>query len=177
METCEQTPGLSVLAHGQSVWSYYQDLIQHLRTGRELQYSWRLPEWVYDPKLLKNRLDESILKEYLIFHDCGKPQCRTVDKEGRQHFPNHATVSEQTWLLIGGNPEAAKLMGMDMDVHLLKDDGVTSFAQRKEAASLLLSGLSEVHSNASMFGGIESTSFKMKWKQISRRGKAILKLL
>jgi len=34
-----------------------------------------------------------------------------------------------------------------------------------------------VHANASMFGGIESTSFKIKFKQISKRGKQILNLI
>lgn len=177
METCEQTPGLSVLAHGQSVWAYYQDLIQHLTTGSALQYEWRLPEWVYDPKILAQQLDEATLRDYMVFHDCGKPYCRTVDQEGRQHFPNHAQVSEQTWLSVGGNKEVASLMGMDMDIHLLKGDGVASFAKRKEAATLLLVGLSEIHSNASMFGGIQSTSFKMKWKHLNRRGKAIVQMI
>jgi hypothetical protein len=74
-------------------------------------------------------------------------------------------------------PEAARLMGMDMDIHLLKGDDIEAFAARKEAAALLLAGLSEIHANAQMFGGIESTSFKMKWKHIDRRGKQIAKIL
>ena len=43
--------------------------------------------------------------------------------------------------------------------------------------SLLLAGLAEIHSNAEMFGGLDSVSFKIKWKQINKRGKAICKLL
>jgi len=66
---------------------------------------------------------------------------------------------------------------MDMDIHTIKADGVEEFASRPEAISLLLTGLSEVHSNASMFGGIESTSFKIKFKQLEKRGKKILALL
>lgn len=77
------------------------------------------------------------------------------------------------WLSAGGDPQAARLMGMDMDIHALKADEIEEFCSRPEAITLLLTGLAEIHSNASMFGGIESTSFKIKWKQIDRRGKAI----
>ena len=177
MENCEQSPGTSVLDHGKSVWCFYKDLISHLRDKTQLEYEWRLPEWVYDPILLNCPYDELTIKDYLIFHDCGKPYCRTVDDEGRHHFPDHAQVSKKTWLSVDGNSKVAQLIGMDMDIHLLKGDEVCAFAKREEATSLLLSGLSEIHSNASMFGGIESTSFKIKRKQINRRGKAILKEL
>ncbi|MFK4132416.1 hypothetical protein ACI2KR_09060 [Pseudomonas luteola] len=120
---------------------------------------------------------DEILGEYQTYHDCGKPFCRIVDEAGKQHFPDHAKHSEQTWLSCGGDPIAARLMGMDMDIHVLKGDDVESFASRPEAASLLLTGLAEIHSNAQMFGGIDSVSFKMKWKHIDRRGKQIAKLL
>lgn len=66
---------------------------------------------------------------------------------------------------------------MDMDIHVLKSDGVEEFASRPEAISLLLTGLAEIHANAEMFGGIESTSFKIKFKQINKRGKQIINLL
>jgi hypothetical protein len=65
---------------------------------------------------------------------------------------------------------------MDMDIHLLKDVDVLEFSKRPEAMTLLLTGLSEIHSNCAMFGGIESTSFKIKWKHINKRGNAILKM-
>ncbi|MNC77597.1 hypothetical protein D3C75_1295840 [compost metagenome] len=64
-----------------------------------------------------------------------------------------------------------------MDIHLLKDEGIAEFAKRQEAATLLLTGLAEVHSNARMFGGLDSTSFKIKWKHIDKRGKKIVALL
>jgi hypothetical protein len=62
-----------------------------------------------------------------------------------------------------------------MDIHLLKAEGLAEFSERPESATLLIVGLCEVHSNAVMFGGIESSGFKMKWKQIDRRVKAMLK--
>jgi hypothetical protein len=45
----------------------------------------------------------------------------------------------------------------------------------KDAITLLIAALAEVHSNASLFGGIESTSFKIKWKTIDKRGRQICK--
>jgi hypothetical protein len=67
-----------------------------------------------------------------------------------------------------------ELIKMDMDIHCLKSEGLDEFDDRYECVSLLVTGLSEIHANASMFGGIESTSFKIKWKQIDKRGKQIL---
>jgi hypothetical protein len=43
--------------------------------------------------------------------------------------------------------------------------------------TLLVTSLCELHSNASMFGGIESTSFKIKYKQLDKRGNQVLKLI
>ena len=67
----------------------------------------------------------------------------------------------------------AELISRDMDVHLLKAEGVESFAKSPHAATLLLTGLAELHSNAQMFGGVQSDSFIMKFKHLERRGKAI----
>jgi hypothetical protein len=47
----------------------------------------------------------------------------------------------------------------------------------KSIITLLIASLAEIHSNAEMFGGIESTSFKIKWKNIDRRGKQVFKYL
>jgi hypothetical protein len=43
--------------------------------------------------------------------------------------------------------------------------------------NLLFSALAEVHSNCQMFGGVDSTSFKIKLKKVNQRAKLIKKLL
>jgi len=180
MLTCYQFQDMNILEHGQSVAAWFADLYEHLINGSPLAREWRMPDWIYDPKLKQNLLDFDVLETYQIYHDCGKPLCRTVDEDGRQHFPNHAEVSRQRWLECdrsNGSPLAqqiARLIAMDMDVHTLKSEGIEEFAQRPEAASLLLTGLCEIHSNAQMFGGMESTGFKIKWKHINKVGKRIL---
>jgi hypothetical protein len=176
MQACEQTPGMSVLAHGQAVHDYFLDLQAYVQGGSRLRHEWRLPDWITTPGLWSRLAPAKILEEYQVFHDNGKPFCRTTDTEGRVHFPDHAAWSEAIWRQVG-TEQAARLMGMDMDVHLLKGEGVVDFAAKPEAASLLITGFCEVHANAAMFGGIESTSFKMKWKHLDRRGKQICKLL
>lgn len=178
MESCEQTKSVSVLAHGHSVNSYFWDLIDHLYLGKELKYEWRLPEWTTNKDLLFRVLDvdSDIIENYLVYHDCGKPYCVTTDDEGKRHFPNHAKMSAETWRTVSDNALEADLMMHDMDIHLLKAAGIPEFMKFEHWPVLLLAGLSEVHSNAAMFGGIGSTSFKMKWKQLNKRGNAILKL-
>ncbi len=175
MQACEQTAGMSVLRHGELVRDFYCDLISHLKDGTPLKNEWRLPDWIVDAKLLELQMPLDTVKTYTLYHDCGKPSVREVDAEGKAHFPGHAAASEAVWLAIGGDPEIGRLIGMDMDVHTIKDVDVPEFASRKEAATLILVGLSEIHANASMFGGLESVSFKMKWKQIDKRGRAVLK--
>ena len=181
MLTCFQFQDMNVLQHGQSVHEWFKDLYSHLMRGTPLTREWRLPEWIYHPLIKERLIDFDILETYQIYHDCGKPLCRTVDEQGRQHFPNHAEISRQRWLECSdGSPAAqqiARLIAMDMDIHLLKSDGIEEFAKRPEAISLLLTGLCELHSNAVMFGGIESTGFKIKWKQTNKSGKRILECL
>lgn len=177
MARCAQTPTQSVLDHGRSVLATFAQLRAHLEDGEPLPDWWRLPEWTRTPGLLDRLPEPDILAEYQEFHDCGKPYCLAVDAEGRRHFPGHAAASEAVWLAMGGSPEAARLMGMDMDAHLLKADGLAEFAARPEAAALLLTALAEVHSNALMFGGTDSDGFKIKAKHLDKRGRQIIALL
>ena len=179
MKTCEQTKGMSVLQHGESVRDYLFDLIKHLRTGTPLKYEWKLPDWVLENKdlILSSLPDNDTLELYTKFHDCGKPFCLKIDNEGRRHFPNHAQISYDIFKSVFDNPVASELILHDMDIHLLKADGVELFSKNPYALTLLLTGLAEIHSNANMFGGIESTSFKIKWKCINQRGKQIINLI
>ncbi|MFA5488313.1 MAG: hypothetical protein WC284_03755 [Candidimonas sp.] len=160
-----------------SVADYFDDLYDHLCHKSELKYQWKLPEWAYNPILLQRLMPRDQIHQYQLFHDCGKPFCLIYDNDGRRHFPNHAIVSEQKWIEYGGNRDIADLIRQDMDIHLLSDEQCEEFSKRPTAATLLLTGLAEIHSNADMFGGIESTSFKIKWKHLNRRGKRIVSLL
>jgi hypothetical protein len=178
MSNCEQTKGQSVLQHGKSVEKYLFDLINHLRSGDSLEYEWRLPDWVLENKdlILSSLPDDETLRLYTVYHDCGKPYCIEIDGEGKRHFPNHAGVSYNVFLQHFDNNAAAELIRKDMDIHLLKADRVGEFASSPYAITLLITGLAEIHSNCKMFGGIESTSFKIKWKAITSRGKQIIKI-
>ena len=179
MSECEQTKGQSVLEHGISVKNYLFDLINHLRSNTPLQYEWKLPDWVLENKdlLLSSLPDDETLELYTVYHDCGKPFCLEIDENGKRHFPNHAEVSYQIFNQVFNNPVAADLILHDMDIHLLKSDGVVEFCQNSHVLTLLLTGLSELHSNAQMFGDLDSTSFKIKWKSINQRGKQIINQL
>lgn len=179
MKDCQQTQGQSVLQHGFSVKNYLFDIINHLRDGSPLKFEWVLPEWVYSEKdfILKSLPSDDTLKLYTIFHDCGKLFCLTIDENGKRHFPEHAKVSHEIFKKYFDNDVSADLILHDMDIHLLKSDGVEEFSKLPNAITLLLTGLSEVHSNSNMFGGISSTSFKIKHKSISKRGKQIINQL
>lgn len=179
MKSCEQTSGQSVLQHGISVKNYTFDIINHLRHNTSLKYEWKLPDWVYENKdlLLSSLPSDKTLKYYTVLHDCGKPYCLEIDSDGKKHFPNHADVSYRTFSEIFDDKVAADLIRHDMDIHLLKSDGVESFCQNEHCLTLLLVGLAEIHSNAKMFGGLDSTSFKIKWKNLNQRGKQIIKTI
>lgn len=179
MRSCEQTKGLSILEHGESVRDYLFDLINHLKYGTPLQYEWKIPEWVHKHKnlILSSLPDNITLELYTVYHDCGKQYCLEIDSEGKRHFPNHAQISYEVFKGIFDNPVAADLILHDMDIHTLKSEGVEKFSKNPHALTLLLTGLAEIHSNAAMFGGMDSTSFKIKWKCISKRGSQIINFL
>jgi hypothetical protein len=73
--------------------------------------------------------------------------------------------------------DVARLIEMDMDIHTLSAEAIPEFCKHPESIALLLTGLAAIHSNAALFGGIQSDSFKAKWKQIDKRGAAICKAL
>ncbi len=106
--------------------------------------------------------------------------CIEIDEEGRRHFPNHAQVSYETHKKYLNNSIVSNLILKDMVFHTIKADDVEDFINNndiKTVLTLLVTALCELHSNASMFGGIESDSFKMKFKQLDRRGKQVLSLI
>jgi len=175
MQACPQTEGQSVYEHGLSVREHTLQLIDLLRKG-QTSPNWILPSWIFphSKQLLGALMPQDIIDDYTIFHDCGKPYCKS---DGQRRFPNHAEASYHKWLELGGHLSAARLMRYDMMIHTMKATDLEAFASLPEAATLLIVGLAEIHANATMFGGLGSTSFKIKWRQIDRRGKAICKKL
>ena len=163
MQSCLQAEGQSVYKHGLSVKEHTFQLIQYLTT-QNIEGNWRLPDWLtqYRHQILEALLPIEIIEEYTVYHDCGKPCCLTIDTDGKRHFPNHVQLSCQKWLDIGGDEQVAKLMKMDMLIHTMKANDIDEFIRHPEAITLLIVGLAELHSNAQMFGGLESTSFKIK---------------
>lgn len=178
MQQCPQTNTQSVYQHGVSVWEYTQKLIHILRSG-EKDSNWILPDWLftYRHHILEKLLPLNIIEEYTVHHDCGKILCLEYDDNGNRHFANHAELSYQTWLKIGGDQTAAELMKMDMLMHTINVEEAKTLSQHPYAITLLIVGLCELHSNAAMFGGITSTSFKIKYKKLERNGKTIIKQL
>lgn len=192
MRETDQVPGVqNVLAHGASVREHYLALLDHLSGRVDLvdEPNWRLPSWVsqYATELLAAQPPRWVMERYLTMHDCGKPSALVVDPDGRRHFPDHAAVSTRVYLeqVTGGGQLAptqdelaiAALIGSDMDAHLLKADGIPAFVATGLAPGQLLAALAEVTSNAAMFGGVDSTSFKIKWKHLDKRGRAVCKTL
>lgn len=112
--------------------------------------------------------------QYHIYHDCGKPYCLEIDEDNRRHFPDHANVSykvAQSFL----NDRICTLIKNDMAAHLTKPSEYETFMALDDFKVLLITALCEIHSNAVMFGGIESQSFKIKHKKLTRLGKNVIK--
>lgn len=176
MVNTKQTDTQNVLEHGISVNKYFNDLIG------DRKLDWRLPTWFSENEefILSNLHDYDTIQEYQLFHDIGKPYCLEIDEDGRRHFPNHAEVSYKTYMDVFKNELVGNLIKNDMVFHTIKSDEVQEFIDSndiKTVLTLLVTSLCELHSNAAMFGGVESTSFKIKFKQIDKRGKQVLSLL
>lgn len=179
MRTCFQHGTQNMLDHGKAVQNAFLGLLGCLTGDGKALAGCRLPEWLQEPsiqaEILGRLMHPAILARYHLYHDCGKPFCREVDENGRQHFPGHAAKSAETWRAVGGDEATGRLIAMDMDIHTISAEGMEEFANRSEAASLYLTGLAEIHANATMFGGIESTGFKSKFKHLDRRGRALIR--
>lgn len=188
MQNTEQCKGLNVLEHGIMVHLYYRELKSYLfEQNYTLKYEWKFPDWITkNTKIYQHDLlDDKIMKDYQIYHDCGKPFCKIVDQENKTHFPNHEIVSEQVWIQLFGKSQISDLIRKDMIYHSMKvqefceqldKEPKKFFSGSQEAISLLVTAFCELHANASMFGGIDSTSFKIKYKQLNKKAIKVLDL-
>lgn len=165
----------TILQHGISVWLHFKSLYNFIKSGED-SYIYPIPSWFMDYKdnllpFLENNIDA--IKKYLIYHDCGKPFCLTEDDNG-QHFKNHAEISKQIYENTFSKGLIADLIGDDMLCHITKPKDFETLLSNPNIEILLCASLSEMHSNARMFGGFDSDSFKIKFKNYDKLGKRIL---
>lgn len=179
MKACEQAPGWTIYQHGMDIGNRYRDLYEHLN-GAKPRYRWSLGGCDPELKELLPFVDAPAkARAYHIFHDCGKPRCLTIDEEGKRHFPNHARISAERYReAMPDDERTAELIEMDMLCHTLKGDELSALARHQLAPTLLLTAWAELHSNAEvLFGGFESTSFKIKRKQLLKATARIIEAL
>lgn len=167
---------LTILQHGLDVWHHFQSLINYLQKDNSI-YQIPIPNWLekYKYILLKKCLPHlEQIKNYLIYHDCGKPYCLEIDNNGKRHFPNHSQISKEYFLKYSNNKFIAELISKDMLCHITKPKDFERLIYEENIEILLLSALAAIHSNSTMFGGLESDNFKIKLKNLEKLGTRIL---
>lgn len=170
MRSTEQFNSWSIFDHCSDVWQHTKKLICGDFEG------FRLPDWFKENHhfIVNNLHKWGIISAYNRFHDCGKPFCITEDIEGKRHFPNHAGLSMQLYR-EAGELEVAELIGLDMMFHSGEVDWTLPI---ETLTTLMITAFAEIHSNAKQFpGGIESTSFKIKYKRLDKLGKRLIEKL
>ena len=171
MENTFQTPAQTILQHGQSV----RDYVHQLFTGDLSNF--QIPDWLRDNRhfLINQAYPFVIIHKYTVFHDCGKPFCRTVDEAGKVHFPNHAEISRQKFLeIFPEETEVGELIGLDMIMHTENIEQIKARQLSNQIlTTLYLVAWAEICSNSKMFGGFDSVSFKIKAKKLDKLGKRL----
>jgi hypothetical protein len=165
----------TVQSHCVATHESFLRILSHLEGRSALKLP--VPTWVEafrKPLLSAASGNRTLMRDYLTWHDCGKPFCLSFDESGRAHFPGHASISARVWLELGGTLRVASLIAQDMDLHTLKPDDVEAFAERPDSELLLLSGVASLHANADDFGGASSDSFKIKMKRLTSRGARVV---
>lgn len=171
MTSCEQTPGMNMLQHGQMVHAHYLDLISQLENGThectELKLIW---------EHIKHSLPSTdILKRYQTYHDCAKPLCLEIGDDGKRRFPNHAELSAKQYHRIFPEDELiSDLIRHDMDFHIMRGDDLLRLWKSPLAPALYLTAWAEISANAEMFGGKQSESYKIKRSRLIQAGKKYL---
>jgi hypothetical protein len=170
MSLCNQTVNQTVLEHGYSVHNWFNKIINK-------DVDLKIPDWLNLDEIIPHLYPFDIIKTYQIYHDCGKPFCKTVDEQG-SHFKDHAQISSEIYFELTGDQLVSNLIRWDMFLHTCTSLELESQLSNFPKAfwyTLILTALAELHSNAQMFGGIQSDSFKMKWKKWNQRSRQIFK--
>jgi hypothetical protein len=167
----------NVWQHGLDTFSAYERLVALCNSGT---FEDSTPEWLkeFGGRLAQRQPPLKTMREYLIFHDCGKPFCiQSAPGGGGYQFPGHAQRSSEVWEQLEGSPDAVFLMARDMVVHTMSAEDVPEFSREPLAPALLFAAVAELEANADMiFGGKGTPSYKSKLKQVNRRAQALCKL-
>lgn len=175
MTNCFQFEKQNILQHGISVWNNTNKILSNNFDNL------KLPEWfINNHSLILSLIPREKyqqIKEYNILHDCGKPLCIKYDENGKKHFPNHAEISYNTYLKYYKDNYVADLIRYDMIMHTESYDNIILKQLSIDKLTILyITALSEINSNAQMFGGIESINFKIKFKRLNKLGKKLFKI-
>lgn len=117
---------------------------------------------------------------YHVYHDAGKPFCRTVDENGKQHFPNHSQHScdifRETFTEHEHMKIVSKFIKSDMVFHSCSMEQIVEFIKENSkefCLSLWLTSFAELYSNKEMFDVGNQTSFKIKYKKLVQVAKRL----
>jgi hypothetical protein len=178
MRETYQFQNIDMIEHGIMVNNEYLILLNALKTNdtnylKSMGFNLTIEQMNF---LLENQYDLITMRNYQIYHDCGKPFCKTIDESGKIHYPEHAKKSYEIYGKYFGFDLVAELILNDMNFHILKGDDLYNWIKTKNKsflASLYLTAWSEIIANSTMFGGFESDSFKIKRKRLIQSGKRL----
>lgn len=183
MRNCFQFANISMIDHGQMVSDAYKKLKKALNEAMEdntdyLEQIGFNQDKAWLDILLKHQYDEQLMHHYHFYHDCGKPFCREIDENNRQHFPDHANISMQIYDEHFQCKEASKMIEADMNFHSMNAQQMQQWLdcnqnEKHFLASLYLSAWAEILANSTMFGGMDSEGFKIKRKKLMAHGKKL----
>lgn len=159
-----------MIQHGLLVWEYTRRIIVDDMEGIIK------PKWLenFNDEIRNNLLNYRVIKRAVILHDIGKPHVKIVDEDG-VHYPNHAKKSNELFRQYFPKHEIeAQLIEYDMLFHSgTVEQILSSNLDTSTLVTLMIIALASIHANAQSSSGIESTSFKIKFKKLEKLGKKI----
>lgn len=171
---------INIYQHGEMVHQSYNNLLLEYNRNNDdyCENILGIKDVDFLKYLFNNQYIYEIMKHYHFYHDCGKPYCKEIDSNGKQHFPNHAKVSAQIYSKYFDCKDIEALIANDMCFHTYKGDQLQAWLLENKShirmlCSLYLTAWAEIMANSSMFGGFESTNFKIKRKALISAGKKL----
>jgi hypothetical protein len=141
--------------HGKSVNEWYEKLCNN-------------PEIIGIEKVINwfKSYQKVNLFPYHYNHDISKPYIIEYDENGNPHYPNHSYHSHLLYIERFGHDQYADMILHDMDFHKKRGDDINKVWLLHYSNHLYATAWAEIYANSELFGGIDSTSFKIKRKQL-----------